>query len=204
MAAPAAFSAGISAPSASVAAMGELRAPLTFKRRMANAIIVGTYRSRVDAEAARGELIARGIDAGSITVEHPETAAPATRRTGASAQDAPGFAGVVARMFSGALLDDADMTPYVDALSQGHYVVAVRTGSDRQSEFASAALARGGPRTYSLPNAPTAWDEATRNDPASIGGIDRDPGRPEGLLRDAKGLPANTDEAGLANRSRSR
>src|SRR5512146_3433601 len=76
MAAPAAFSAGISAPSASVAAMGELRAPLTFKRRMANAIIVGTYRSRVDAEAARGELIARGIDAGSITVEHSETAAP--------------------------------------------------------------------------------------------------------------------------------
>jgi hypothetical protein len=107
-------------------------------------------------------------------------------------------------MFSGALLDDADMTPYVDALSQGHYVVAVRTGSDRQRELASAALVRGGPRTYSLPNAPTAWNEARGNDPASIGGVDRDPGRPEGLLRDAKGLPAGTDAAGLANRSRSR
>lgn len=171
---------------------------------MANAIIVGTYESRVDAEAARGELIAHGIDAGFITVEHPGTAGSAAQGAGAATQDAPGFAGVVARMFSGALLDDADMTPYVDALSRGYWVVAVRTGSDRQRELASAALVRGGPRTYSLPNAPTAWNEATGNDPASIGGVDRDPGRPEGLLRDAKGLPAGTDEAGLANRSRSR
>ena len=171
---------------------------------MANAIIVGTYPSRLDADAARGELVARGIDPAAITVEHPRTEGSAAQGAGASAQDAPGFAGVVARMFSGALLDDADMTPYVDALSRGHYVVAVRTGSDRQSELASAALVRGGPRTYSLPNAPTAWNEATGNDPASIGGVDRDPGRPEGLLRDAKGLPASTDEAILAERSRRR
>jgi hypothetical protein len=170
---------------------------------MANAIVVGTYPSRTDAEAARGELVARGIAADCITVE--QRAAPARMgEAGASSEDEPGFAGVVARMFSGALLDDADLAPYVDALSQGHYVVAVRTGGQRQLQLASAALARGGPRTYSLPNAPTAWNEATGNDPASIGGVAQDPGRPEGLLRGANGLPANTDEAGLENRSRRR
>jgi hypothetical protein len=170
---------------------------------MANAIVVGTYQSRTDAEAARGELIARGIAADDITVEQ-RAAAGRVGEAGASSVDEPGVAGVVARMFSGALLDDADMAPYVHALSHGHYVVAVRTGSQRQLELASAALAGGGPRTYSLPNAPTAWNEATGNDPASIGGVDQDPGRPEGLLHGTTGLPANTDEAGLENRSRRR
>ncbi|MGE5172073.1 MAG: hypothetical protein ACM3JC_17055 [Rudaea sp.] len=170
---------------------------------MANAIVVGTYASRTQAEAARGELVARGIASDCISVEQRDSAS-GSRDAQASSQEAPGFAGVVARMFSGALLDEADMAPYVDALSQGHYVVAVRTGTEHQTQLAAAALARGGPRTYSLPNAPTAWNEATRNDPASMGGVDQDPGRPEGLLRDAEGLPARTDEAGLEKRSRMR
>jgi hypothetical protein len=161
---------------------------------MGHAIIVGTYPSRTDAEAARGELVARGIAADRITVE--QRAPRASPDASASPQDEPGFAGIVARMFSGAL--------HVDALSRGHYVVAVHAGSRHQAELASAALVRGGPRTYSLPNAPTAWNEAAGNDPASVGGVEQDPGRPEGLLRDAKGLPASGDEAALERRSRRR
>lgn len=65
-------------------------------------------------------------------------------------------------------------------------------------------LARAGPRVYSLPNAPTAWNEATAGDPASIAGVERDPARPEGLLDDSESLPAASDRTRLASAPRTR
>ncbi len=83
-------------------------------------------------------------------------------------------------------------------------VLAVRTNGADETRLATSLLARATPRVYSLPNAPTAWKEATEGDPASIGGVDRDPARPEGLLDDAEGLPAASDRMRLANARRTR
>jgi hypothetical protein len=80
----------------------------------------------------------------------------------------------------------------------------VRAEAHTQSQAATTVLARSGPRIYSLPNAPSAWSEATAGDPASIGGVDHDPARPEGLLEDAEGLSAQGDVTRLSNSPRVR
>jgi len=115
-----------------------------------------------------------------------------------------GFAEVVSRMFSGALMDDANVENYAQGLRNGRSIVTVRVESDEKRRIASAILERSGPRIYSLPNAPTAWNEASANDPASIGGVDDDPARPEGLLTDAEGLSVDADEARLENARKTR
>jgi len=101
-------------------------------------------------------------------------------------------------------MDDANVEKYTQGLRNGRSIVAVRVESDDKRRVASTILERGGPRIYSLPNAPTAWNEASANDPASIGGVDDDPARPEGLLTDAEGLPVDADEARLGNASKTR
>lgn len=60
------------------------------------------------------------------------------------------------------------------------------------SEFDIAATVSG-PRIYPLPNSPTGWGEATQGEKSSIGDIMNDPGRPEGLMRDAGGLGTDAD-----------
>ncbi|MEO8346982.1 MAG: hypothetical protein ABI607_14925 [Betaproteobacteria bacterium] len=50
-----------------------------------------------------------------------------------------------------------------------------------------------GPRISPLPNSPTGWGEASQGSKNSIGNMMSDPGRPEGLLRDAKGLGTDAD-----------
>ena len=98
----------------------------------------------------------------------------------------------------------ADNDECTRALRDGQCVLSVRTQDAAQTRLALALLARGSPRAYSLPNAPTAWNEASAGDAASIGGIERDPARPEGLLDDAESLPASSDRARLVNAPRTR
>ena len=175
---------------------------------MADEIVVGMYDSRGDAEEARERLIAQGVAQEHITIE--EGAAPgevpmppgdraAMHEVGEPLPEDRGVSGFIARMFSGALMDDANIEKYTEALRNGRCLLAVRADSGEKRQAASAILARGGPRVYALPNAPTAWNEASGNDPASIGGVDADPARPEGLLTDVKGLPVQGDETRLSN-----
>jgi hypothetical protein len=160
-------------------------------------IVVGVYESRPDAEAAREQMIRNGVRADVISIEER----PARGGSPPEAGD-HGVSGFIARMFSGALIDDAGAAQYAEALRNGRCVLTVRVGSDEHRTLATTTLARGSPRVYSLPNAPSAWNEASANDPASMGGVDDDPARPGGLLTDAEGLPARPDEMRLANTPR--
>jgi len=177
---------------------------------MAEQIVVGMYDSRRDAEEAKARLIAEGVSEDRIGIEEGSAPGEAPLRPEDRVAmheveplpDDRGVSGFVGRMFSGALMDDANIVKYTEALRNGRTILAVRVESDEKRRTASTILELGGPRVYSLPNAPTAWNEASGNDPASIGGIDDDPGRPEGLLTDAEGLPVNADEAWLANARR--
>ncbi|HXR55757.1 MAG TPA: hypothetical protein VN858_03080 [Casimicrobiaceae bacterium] len=180
---------------------------------MADQIVVGMYDSRADAEAARARLIAEGVREDRIHVEvgaaPGEIPMPPQDRFAMREVDEPlpedrGVSGFISRMFSGVLMDDANVEKYTQGLRNGRSIVAVRVESDDKRRVASTILERGGPRIYSLPNAPTAWNEASANDPASIGGVDDDPARPEGLLTDAEGLPVDADEARLGNASKTR
>lgn len=57
-----------------------------------------------------------------------------------------------------------------------------------------------GPRIYPLPNSPTGWGEATRGEKGAVGERMNDPARPEGLVRDAKGLDTDATERAFAAR----
>jgi hypothetical protein len=167
---------------------------------MADEIVIGTYGSRREAEAARDRLIADGVAADLIHLEcgaaSDEAPLPPGDRFALHAVDTPpvrGLAGFIGRMFSGALLDDANVEKYASALRDGRCLLAVRYSSEHERRVAAAVLAPSGPEIYSLPNAPTAWNEAHANDPPSIGGVDHDPARPQGLLRDVEGISAHAD-----------
>lgn len=168
---------------------------------MADEIVAGIYESREDADAARIRLIEEGVPEERIRIEQRDTAgsvpmSPQDRVALEEVKPERGFAGFLSRMFSGALLDD-DVARYADALHAGHSVLVVHVDSDERRRTASAILERGGPRVYPLPNAPTGWNESHANDPASIGGVDDDPVRPNGLLTDVEGLPVDADEPRL-------
>ena len=167
-------------------------------------MVVGIYESRGEADAARARLIDEGVPEERICIEQRDTAgsvpmSPQDRVALQEVEPPPerGLAGVVNRMFSGFVMDDANVAHYADALHAGRSVVLVRVDSDERRRTASAILERGGPRVYPLPNAPTGWNESHANDPAGIGGVEDDPVRPEGLLTDVEGLPADADEARL-------
>ena len=171
--------------------------------RMTNEIVVGVYDSRREAEAARAQLLAQGLREQQIAAG--ASALPPRDRF---AMDAPpedrGLSGFIGRMFSGALMDDENNAQYTEALRSGRCLLVVRSETRMQSQAATTVLERSGPRIYSLPNAPSAWSEATAGDPASIGGVDQDPARPAGLLDDAEGLSAQGDVTRLSNSPRVR
>ena len=173
-------------------------------------IVVGVYETRRDAKAVRDRLVEHGVDAAHVAIEEgpraDQSALPSGDRFAARALEHPQQrdASFVGRMFSGALLEDATVEHYTRALQNGKCVLSVRTNGDDEMQLAMSLLARAGPRVYSLPNAPTAWNEAAAGDPASIGDLDRDPARPEGLLDDAEGLPATSDRTRLVNARRTR
>ena len=169
---------------------------------MTDEIIIGTFATRAEAEAARDRLLAEGVAADVIHIEcgpaPGEAAMPpgdrfAMREVGEPPPDEHGFAAVVSRMFSGALMDDTNVDQFTNALRGGRCLLAVRYSSEHARRVAAGVLAPAGPQVYSLPNAPTAWNEARANDPASIGGIDHDPARPQGLLSDVEGISAHAD-----------
>ena len=173
---------------------------------MAREIVVGTYESRREADEARARLVAEGVpedhirmETGAAQAEMPMRPQDRTAMHEVEPPQERGLAGFVSRMFSGALMDDANVVQYADALRDGRCVLVVDVDSDEKRHAASTILERGGPRIYPLPNAPTGWNEAHLNDPASIGGVDDDPVRPEGLLRDVEGLPVDKDERRLRN-----
>lgn len=177
--------------------------------RMTNEIVVGVYDSRREAEAARAQLLAQGLREQQIAIEEGpaagESALPPRDRVamGAPPEDR-GLSGFIGRMFSGALMDDENNAQYTEALRSGRCLIVVRSETRMQSQAATTVLERSGPRIYSLPNAPSAWSEATAGDPASIGGVDQDPARPAGLLDDAEGLSAQGDVTRLSNSPRVR
>lgn len=178
-----------------------------FQVAMASEIVVGVYESREEADAARKRLIEEGLPDDGVRIEQrpPGVSMPSQDRAAleqVAKPDEHRLSGFIGRMFSGALLDEGQLDQYADALRNGRFVVVVHVDSDDRKRTASAILARGGPRIYSLPNAPSAWNEASADDRASIGSVDEDPARPEGLLRDVEGLPAQDDEMRLANRPR--
>jgi hypothetical protein len=169
---------------------------------MTDEILIGTYDSREQADAARTRLIADGIAADVIDVECGPSAGEvpippgdqfALREVAEVAPEERGFAGVVSRMFSGALMDDAELAKHMASLRAGRCLLAVRYSSEHERRVAAAVLAPNRPQIYSLPNAPTAWNEASANDTPSIGGVDHDPARPEGLLTDVEGISAESD-----------
>jgi hypothetical protein len=179
---------------------------------MADQIVVGMYESRGEADEARRRLIAEGVRDDRISIEGDAAASAspmppqdrfAMREVGAPLPQDRGVSAFIARMFSGALMDEVNIGKYTEALRNGRCLLAVRVESDEKRQLAATILERGGPRVYSLPNAPSAWNEASANDPASIGGVDDDPTRPEGLLSDAEGLPVQSDETRLSSIRRS-
>jgi hypothetical protein len=176
---------------------------------MTSEIVVGVYDSRCEAEVARAQLLAQGIREHQIVIEEGlaagESALPPGDRFAMRAlPEDRGLSGFIGRMFSGALMEDENIAQYADALRSGRCLLVVRSETRMQSQAATTVLGRSGPRIYSLPNAPSAWSEATAGDPASIGGVDHDPARPEGLLEDAEGLSAQGDVTRLFNSPRVR
>ena len=106
----------------------------------------------------------------------------------------------VTRMFSGALMDDARVEHYQRERENGRCILRVRPESGAQRRATLTVLGRVGPRIYSMPEAPSAWNEASAGDRSSIGGADRDPGRPSGLVDDVEGLSSGADVARLRKR----
>ncbi len=181
-------------------------------------ILVGTYRSRRDADDARERLLERGFNNTQISVEGPGTdeasgagANASVEAWNAPASEARGLAGVISRMFSGLLPDKADRERYERAVRTGGVLVAVHGldegGVERAKPIlerhgvvdehshasdigADVAMTGRGPRIYTLPNAPSGWNEASEGERVSSGPRG-DPGRPEGLTR-------GTDELGAA------
>jgi hypothetical protein len=99
-------------------------------------------------------------------------------------------------MFSGALMDDTHVDADSRSLQRSHFVIAVQTKDDDESNAATTIFTGASIRTYSLPNAPSGWREARGGARPSIGDyVDRDPARPQGLIEDAAGLSANADRA---------
>jgi hypothetical protein len=114
-------------------------------------ILVGTYRSRRDADDARRQLLERGFGDAQISVEGPgaEEASASGATTDVEAWNAPasearGLAAVIARMFSGLLPDKADHERYERAIRTGAVLVAVHGLDEAAVERAKPILERNG------------------------------------------------------------
>jgi hypothetical protein len=170
---------------------------------MTDEILVGVYDSHDDAKRAHAQLLEEGIGELQVlcrddvaTHAAPPHSDDAQGADATSSQDG-GLAAFIGRMFSGAIPEDTRFARYRKALRADKVLIAVRARSDAQSNVAAAILTPSSPRVYPLPNAPTGWNEATTNDPASTASVN-DPARPNGLLDDAQGLSAVADEARLS------
>lgn len=142
-------------------------------------ILVGTYRSRRDADDARTRLLDNGFDDAQIRVEGPvgdaltrpntSEAEPDSRTSGGG-----GITGLIERMFSGFLPDEADHERYERAIRSGGSLVAVHGLDDAA-------------------NAPSGWNEAIDGSRAATGRGLQDPARPEGLTRGTNQLGTSED-----------
>jgi hypothetical protein len=163
-------------------------------------MIVSTFNSRREADAARQRLREHGFDDTRIRIEGGETAPAHTAERG--------LTGVIARMFSGILLDD-DIVRYSHAVRSGKCVLALHAPDDaaaadatlvlRGLESADAIATLHGPEIYPMPNSPVGWNQATQGEPSTIG-ISSDPARPDGLVSDAQGLGTADDRERLAGK----
>ena len=164
-------------------------------------ILVGTYRSRRDADDVRTQLLDNGFDDAQIRVEGPvgdaltrpntSEAEPDSRTSGGG-----GITGLIERMFSGFLPDEADHERYERAIRSGGSLVALHGLDDAATVRARPILERNGivdehrveaqawsppaPDVNALPNAPSGWNEAIDGSRAATGRGLQDPARPEG------------------------
>jgi hypothetical protein len=161
-------------------------------------MLVGTYRTRRDADDARQQLLERGFNDSQISVEGPGA-------------EEHGLSAWIARMFSGLLPDKAEHERYERALRTGSVLVAVHRLDEAAAQRAKPILERAGvvdehtqaaaaetwtprhPEETPLPNAPSAWNEASPGERASTGRGTPDPARPEGLARGTDELGASED-----------
>jgi hypothetical protein len=102
---------------------------------MMSEIVVGMYDSQREAAAARARLLAQGFRGQQVAIEEGQGAGePASppgdrvaRRTGDEpATSARGMSGVIARMFSGALIDERNVESYIEGLRNGRCLLVVR------------------------------------------------------------------------------
>jgi hypothetical protein len=160
-------------------------------------MLVSVFQSHRDAEKARQRLREHGFDEKNMRVERGQTAQDSSTPT-----PERGLAGVIERMFSGLLLDD-DIARYARPSDKGQSILALHAADDAAIAHAASVLRESdaaksisGPDIYALPNSPTSWNEATWGTKSYIGDALRDPGRPDGLIRDASGL--GTDDTNAA------
>jgi hypothetical protein len=98
-------------------------------------LLIAVFESRSDADASRAALLAQGVHGAQIGIEGG----------GVTSADAPGLAGVVARMFAGVMSDyDPRAGSYGDAVSRGATLLAVHGLDEDGIARASATLLRHG------------------------------------------------------------
>jgi hypothetical protein len=149
--------------------------------------VVCLFNTRDTADAARQDLLERGFDqanirvaggdeapasAGNATVADAETTVPRAD----AAYDA-GISGVIERMFSGFLPDEAEVRRYAKEVGGGRSLVAVGELDDSAADHAAGILARRA-MGHDSPRAPaqgSALDGQTQSDVNRGGsGIDLD------------------------------
>jgi len=188
-------------------------------------MIVGTYATRADAERVRDDLVGAGIaparirihggDRGDVTQPLPEDRGVSgfIRRmfsgmTGDSesirkyeAHAAGG--GAVLIVEASAADDSARVRDAMASTATGAVGVHDATNAPTATEGAThtpdadRAMSTLAPMEGSaLPNASSGWDTSRRGAPSTIGGIDQDPARPQGDLRDACGHAGEAGNAG--------
>jgi hypothetical protein len=97
--------------------------------------LIAVFESRSDAEAARAALLAQGVHDTQVGIEGGS----------AAGADAQGLAGVIARMFGGAMSDhDPRAGSYADAVKRGATLLAVHGLDDDGIARASPTLLRHG------------------------------------------------------------
>lgn len=106
-----------------------------------------------------------------------------------------GVRGVIARMFSGFVMNDesaeTEQRAVVDTGTSSATVstVAIVRKRDDLASFDVDVLATiTGPRVYPLPNSPTGWTDLRHGVRVGYGDALHDPARPDGLITDVLGL----------------